>query len=183
MIIPVQGDITRTSGDALVNAANGMGTMGGGVAGAIRRAGGRVIQDEAIVQARILREEVARERASNPRARVEGRVYVTGAGSLPFRHVFHAVTMLEPAGPTSYDIVAECLDSILAKTRELGYRTVVLPALGTGVGGLDPLRVAELYLAKLEPASETFRVVDIAEAFIRHLQEALGRGPDGAPSL
>ncbi|MBX6378586.1 MAG: macro domain-containing protein, partial [Clostridia bacterium] len=79
------GDITRVAADAIVNAANGIGELGGGVAGAIRRAGGPQVQEEA---RRLYRQQ------GRPFPR--GSVYVTGAGALAARYVLHAVTMEYP---------------------------------------------------------------------------------------
>jgi len=72
-----QGDITRLQVDAIVNAANTHLWMGGGVAGAIKRAGGAEIEQEAVALGPI----------------GMGEAVVTGAGRLPCRHVIHAATM------------------------------------------------------------------------------------------
>jgi O-acetyl-ADP-ribose deacetylase (regulator of RNase III) len=113
-----QADITKLDVDAIANAANTELRHGGGVAGAIVRAGGRVIQDE-----------------SDDAAPLElGDAVETSAGELPSKWVIHAATM-ELGGPTSADIIRRATASTLRKADELGARSVGLVAFGTGVGG------------------------------------------------
>jgi O-acetyl-ADP-ribose deacetylase len=158
MIRAIVGDLTKVEGvEYICNAANGIGPMGGGVAAAIRRAGGRVIEEEAI---RICQ-------AQDPQP---GDLYVTGAGTLPFHGVIHLVTMKQPAGQTSYAIVRQCLERLITYCREHGIKHVALPALGTGVGGLDKGKVAKLFREMLEPVMDVeFVVVDIDESFIHQV--------------
>jgi O-acetyl-ADP-ribose deacetylase (regulator of RNase III) len=119
-----EADITKLEVDAIANAANTDLRHGGGVAGAIARAGGRTIQDEC-----------------DPKAPIAlGEAVETGAGELPARWVIHAATM-ELGGPTSADIIRRATLSTLAKAEELGARSLALVAFGTGVGGF-PLEEA-----------------------------------------
>lgn len=111
-------DITTLDVDAIANAANTRLMHGGGVAGAIARAGGDVVQRESAERAPIgLGEAVA-----------------TGAGRMPCRWVIHAATM-ELGGPTSADIIRRATASTLRCAEELGARSIALVAFGTGVGG------------------------------------------------
>ncbi len=113
-------DITRLEVDAIANAANTDLRHGGGVAGAIVRAGGRSIQDESDRLAPIgLGEAVA-----------------TGAGELPAHWVIHAATM-QLGGPTSGDAIRAATASTLAMAEELGARSLGLVAFGTGVGSFS----------------------------------------------
>jgi O-acetyl-ADP-ribose deacetylase (regulator of RNase III) len=113
-----QADITKLEVDAIANAANTELKHGGGVAGAIVRAGGRVVQDESDALAPIgLGEAVA-----------------TSAGEMPARWVIHAATM-HLGGPTSGEIIREATASTLRKADELGAKSLALVAFGTGVGG------------------------------------------------
>ncbi|AEH49569.1 macro domain-containing protein [Parageobacillus thermoglucosidasius] len=155
MIKAVCGDITKLQDVSYIcNAANGIGPMGGGVAAAIRKAGGREIEEEAI--------HVCQEQNPQP-----GDLYVTRAGTLPFQGIIHLVTMKEPAGATSYDIVQTCLNNLVAYCQKHGIDKVALPALGTGVGNLDKTKVAAIFKEVLEPVKDIeFIVVDIDEAFI-----------------
>ena len=114
----VDGDITELRVDAIANAANTMLRHGGGVAGAISRAGGPEVQRE-----------------SDERAPIGlGDAVETTAGDMPARWVIHAATM-ELGGPTSAGIIEQATRSTLAKAEELGARSLALVAFGTGVGG------------------------------------------------
>jgi O-acetyl-ADP-ribose deacetylase len=122
-----QGDITQLEVDAIANAANTDLRHGGGVAGAIVRAGGRSIQEE-----------------SDERAPIDlGAAAATGAGELPAKWVIHAATM-HLGGPTSADIIREATASTLRVADELGARSLGLVAFGTGVGGFPVAEAARI---------------------------------------
>jgi O-acetyl-ADP-ribose deacetylase len=113
-----QADVTKLEVDAIANAANTELRHGGGVAGAISRAGGPAVQAE-----------------SDERAPIGlGEAVETTAGEMPCRWVIHAATM-ELGGPTSAQIVRRATASSLAKADELGAKSLALVAFGTGVGG------------------------------------------------
>ncbi len=117
-------DITTLDVDAIANAANTRLMHGGGVAGAISRAGGAAVQEE-----------------SDARAPIGlGEAVETTAGEMPCRWVIHAATM-ELGGPTNADIIRAATASTLTKAEELGARSLALVAFGTGVGGF-PLEEA-----------------------------------------
>jgi len=119
-----QADITKLEVDAVANAANTELKHGGGVAGAISRAGGPAVQQE-----------------SDRVAPIElGAAVETTAGEMPSRWVIHAATM-HLGGPTSAEIIRAATASTLAKADELGARSLALVAFGTGVGGF-PLEEA-----------------------------------------
>src|SRR5437868_1819669 len=120
----MQADVTKLDVDAIANAANTRLMHGGGVAGAISRAGGPEVQRE-----------------SDEKAPIGlGEAVETTAGDMPCRWVIHAATM-ELGGPTSAEIVGRATESTLAKAEELGARSLALVAFGTGVGGF-PLEEA-----------------------------------------
>ena len=111
-------DITRLEVDAIANAANTRLLHGGGVAGAISRAGGPIVQAE-----------------SDERAPIGlGEAIETSAGEMPARWVIHAATM-ELGGPTSADVIRRATASTLALADRLGAQSLALVAFGTGVGG------------------------------------------------
>jgi O-acetyl-ADP-ribose deacetylase (regulator of RNase III) len=114
----LQADITKLEVDAIANAANTELRHGGGVAGAIVRAGGSVIQKESTRLAPI----------------GLGEAVSTNAGEMPSKWVIHAATM-ELGGPTSAEIIRAATASTLAKAAQLGARSLALVAFGTGVGG------------------------------------------------
>jgi O-acetyl-ADP-ribose deacetylase (regulator of RNase III) len=120
----VQADVTKLEVDAIANAANTRLKHGGGVAGAISRAGGPEVQRE-----------------SDEKAPIGlGEAVETTAGDMPARYVIHAATM-ELGGPTSAEVIERATRSALAKADELGCRSLALVAFGTGVGGF-PLEEA-----------------------------------------
>ena len=123
----MQADVTSLEVDAITNAANTQLRHGGGVAGAISRAGGPEVQRE-----------------SNRRAPIGlGDAVETTAGHMPARWVIHAATM-ELGGPTSAEIIERATRSTLAKAEELGCRSLALVAFGTGVGGFPIDEAARL---------------------------------------
>jgi O-acetyl-ADP-ribose deacetylase len=123
----MQADVTALEVDAIANAANTQLKHGGGVAGAISRAGGPEVQRE-----------------SDERAPIDlGDAVETTAGDMPARWVIHAATM-ELGGPTSADIIERATRSTLARAEQLGCRSLALVAFGTGVGGFPLDEAARL---------------------------------------
>ncbi|MDQ6819516.1 MAG: macro domain-containing protein [Actinomycetota bacterium] len=120
-------DITKLQVDAIANAANTRLLHGGGVAGAIVRAGGSEVQRESHELAPI----------------GLGEAVETTGGSMPCRWVIHAATM-ELGGPTSAEIIRRATVSTLAKAEELGVRSLALVAFGTGVGGFPIAEAARI---------------------------------------
>ncbi|MFG1932804.1 macro domain-containing protein [Mycobacterium sp. NPDC048908] len=122
-----QADVTRLEVDAIANAANTRLKHGGGVAGAIARAGGPAVQRESTAKAPI----------------GLGEAVDTTAGDMPARYVIHAATM-ELGGPTSAEIIGAATRSTLTKADDLGCRSLALVAFGTGVGGFGLDEAAHL---------------------------------------
>ncbi len=118
----VQGDLTRINADAIVNPANSYMVMGGGVAGAIKRRGGVIIERE------------ARKHAPVP----VGEAVVTTAGNLPAKYVIHAPTMEKPAMRIPPENVYKATKAALTKCLELSINKIAIPGMGTGVGGVAP---------------------------------------------
>ena len=158
-----QADVTKLEVDAIANAANTELRHGGGVAGAIVRAGGSSIQEE-----------------SDRKAPIGlGDAVETGAGELPARWVIHAATM-ELRGPTSAQAIRAATRSTLAKADELRARSLGLVAFGSGVGGFPIEEAARIEVeevrAHLERGSGLERIVfavfgdDAQEAFERALE-------------
>jgi O-acetyl-ADP-ribose deacetylase (regulator of RNase III) len=156
-------DITTLDVDAIANAANTELAHGGGVAGAIARAGGDAVLEES--------------RAAAPLAL--GEAVETTGGDMPCKWVIHAVTM-ELGGPTSADVIRSATASTLRRADELGARSLALVAFGTGVGGFPLDEAAELEVSEvrrhLERGSGLERIVfavrgaEAREAF----EQALG---------
>ncbi|MFJ8793456.1 O-acetyl-ADP-ribose deacetylase [Streptomyces sp. NPDC102462] len=119
----VQGDITRQTADAIVNAANSSLLGGGGVDGAIHRRGGPAIRKEC----RALR--ASRYGKGLP----TGRAVATTAGDLDARWVIHTVGPVFSSAEDRSDLLASCYRESLRVADELGARTVAFPAIATGV--------------------------------------------------
>ncbi|MCE4627500.1 MAG: macro domain-containing protein [Desulfurococcales archaeon] len=169
-LIVEEGDITKAKVDAIVNAANSLLIMGGGVAGAIKRAGGKEIEEEAVKHAPL----------------PVGRAIATGAGRLPAKYVIHAPTMERPAMRIPLENAVKATRASLQEAERLGIESIALPAMGAGVGGLtveDVAREMARVVASHKPRSLS-RVYFIAygsKAFndmIKGVEEALGAGEE-----
>ncbi|MGQ5574653.1 O-acetyl-ADP-ribose deacetylase [Streptomyces sp. ECR3.8] len=119
----VQGDITRQSADAIVNAANSSLLGGGGVDGAIHRRGG----PEILAECRALRA------SRYGRGLPTGQAVATTAGRLDARWVIHTVGPVHSATEDRSPLLASCYRESLRVAGELGARTVAFPAVSTGV--------------------------------------------------
>jgi O-acetyl-ADP-ribose deacetylase (regulator of RNase III) len=127
----VEGDITRVRADALVNAANAALAGGGGVDGAIHRAGGPSIMEE------------CRRIGGCP----TGSAVVTGAGNLPARFVIHAVAPVWWGGTRGEpDMLASAYRESFRLAEERGVGSMALPSLGTGAYGYPLDRAAPVAL-------------------------------------
>ncbi|MBI2073880.1 MAG: macro domain-containing protein [Gemmatimonadetes bacterium] len=138
-----QGDITTYDGDAIVNAANNHLMLGAGVAGAIRRAGGPTIQEECHRHGPI---------------RV-GEAAITGAGRLPIRWVIHAAAMGDE--PVSKRSIRDSTAASVRLAARHGARRLAVPMLGTGVGGFDFRRAAEVMLEAIRDTRESEQLEEI----------------------
>ncbi len=121
-----QGSILEQNVDAIVNAANCLGYMGGGVAGVIKRAGGIEIEEEAIRKCPIK----------------VGEAIITTAGKLPFKAVIHAPTMEKPAMLIDKENVYLATKAACLKADEEGFSSIAIVGMGTGVGAVEPLDAA-----------------------------------------
>ena len=126
----LDGDITALEVDAIANAANNRLWMGGGVAGAIKRAGGEEIEREAVQEGPI---EV-------------GEAVATSAGRLPARWVVHGAVMGQDL-QTNAELVRRTTESCLRVADELSAESLALPAFGTGVGGFPLEECARIMVA------------------------------------
>jgi O-acetyl-ADP-ribose deacetylase (regulator of RNase III) len=129
----LKGDITTIAVDAIVNAANSQLAGGGGVDGAIHRAGGPEIMAELdVIRNRIGRCET-------------GSAVVTGAGRLPARYVFHAVGPIYRDGHHGEAAALQsCYTTCLELAAEHGVQTISFPSISTGVYGYPLDEAAEI---------------------------------------
>ncbi len=126
----VKGDITEASVDVIVNAANNELWMGSGVAGAIKRAGGTVVEEEAMSKGPIM----------------PGEAVYTGAGQMRYRAVIHAAVMGQNL-KTSDKLIRQATLASLTIVEKLGLKSVAFPAFGTGVGGF-PMKACANIMVK-----------------------------------
>ena len=127
-----RGDITEAEVDAVVNAANAALSMGKGVAGAMKRKGGTVIEEEAVRQGPI----------------EPGEAVLTVAGDLPATHVIHAAA-LGPDLKTNPERVAAATRSSLELAERHKISSIAFPALGSGTGGVPPEQTAEAMISAI----------------------------------
>ena len=113
----VKGDIAKIDTEAIVNAANNEFRMGGGVAGAIKRAGGKIIEEEAMEKGPV----------------GVGEAIITSAGSLRAKYVVHAATM-KMDFKTNEEIIRKAAYSSLLCAQENKITSLAFCALGCGVG-------------------------------------------------
>lgn len=132
----IRGDITKIKADAIVNAANGSLLGGGGVDGAIHRAGGPAIL-EACVAIR------------NAQGGCQtGEAVITTAGNLPARYVIHTVGPVWNGGDKrERELLSNCYRNVLTLAMERGLRTLAFPNISTGIYGFPKPEAASLAVA------------------------------------
>jgi O-acetyl-ADP-ribose deacetylase len=135
-----QGDITRESVDAIVNAANSSLMGGGGVDGAIHRAGGRAILEEC----HTLRDTTLADGLPT------GHAVATSAGNLPARYVIHTVGPVWTGGDNGEpEQLASCYRECLRIGDELKLTSVAFPAISTGIYGYPKDAAAKVAIATI----------------------------------
>ncbi|MDN5324306.1 MAG: hypothetical protein PWP02_16 [Thermosipho sp. (in: thermotogales)] len=135
----VNGDITKEETEAIVNAANSHLSHGGGVAGAIVRAGGRIIQEE------------SNEYVKNHGPVETGEVAVTSAGSLPAKYVIHAVGPIWKGGKENEkELLAKAIRNVLKKANELKLKSISIPAISSGIFGFPKKLCAQIFAEEIE---------------------------------
>ena len=140
-----RGDITDWDVDAIVNAANSTLTMGAGVAAAIKRKGGVLIEEEAVL---------------------------TPGGNLAATHVIHAVAM-GPDLKTNPDTIARTTRAVLVLADKHRLTSIALPALGTGVGHVAPAAAAEAMLTAVVTHVKSAKTTIKRVVFVLYQDEAL----------
>lgn len=129
----VEGDITELAVDCIVNAANSMLKMGGGVAGAIRRKGGEKIQEEC--------DRIVAERGPIP----VGGAAITSGGNLKAKYVIHAVGPVYGEGDEERKLRDAVINS-LKLAEQYGVSSIAFPAISTGAFGMPKKMCAETML-------------------------------------
>lgn len=169
----VQRDITEQNTDAIVNAANSQLQHGGGVAGAIVRKGGQIIQDE-----------------SDKIGYVPvGKSAITTGGKLPAKYVIHAVGPRWGEGDEDNKLIS-AVRSSLKLASDKNFKSISLPAISSGIFGFPKERCAEILVREsskyLIENPETFlKEINICifddqtvKIFLREFERQFGRRPD-----
>lgn len=129
----IQGDITKLKVDAIVNAANSSLLGGGGVDGAIHRAGGKAILDECIA---------IRNKQGGCKT---GEAVITTGGNLPAQYVIHTVGPVYNSGNGNVsELLANCYRSSLKLAVEREIKTIAFPNISTGIYGYPKEQAANI---------------------------------------
>ncbi len=144
----IKGDITKVNVDVIVNAANTSLLGGGGVDGAIHRAGGSTILEEC----RIIRNTQGGCRT--------GDAVITTAGNLPAKKVIHTVGPVWHKGDNSEkDLLRNCYRNAINLAVENGFKTIAFPNISTGVYRFPKKLAAEIAFLKLRSYLEVLRTL------------------------
>ena len=144
-VVIIAGDIVEQEVDAIVNAANNDLMLGGGVAGAIMRAGGQSIQGECDAHGAVNVGEAA----------------ITGAGALRARYVIHAASM-SLGGRTTRSSLRSSMDHVFRLARMHDVATMAVPAVGTGIAGFPIDECARVMAESLHNAlSEGWQMTEV----------------------
>ena len=156
-----KSDITQMAVDAIVNPANSLGIMGGGVAAALSRKGGSTIQREAMSLAPI----------------AVGAAVVTNAGTLTAKHIIHAPTIDEPGQKSTIENVRRAIHAALLAASVRGFDIIAVPGMGTGLGGVDSYEAARAMIDEIKahkgPHPTTLWLVDLNDDTLECLDDAL----------
>ena len=157
----VQGSILEADAQAIVNAANSLGIMGGGVAGVIKRAAGSEVEAE------------ARKQAPIP----VGKAVLTSGGRTSFKGIIHAPTMPQPAMSIPAKNVALATKAALTLADAQGFTSIAIPGMGTGVGGVVHAEAAKLMVGEIRAyaarALQSVILVDVDQAMVNAWQDAM----------
>ena len=147
--------------DAIVNPANSLGIMGGGIGGALRRQGGDVIQQAAMQAAPI----------------AIGAAIVTTAGQLPAKNVIHVPTMEEPGMTVPAENVRRAARAALIAADRNNFKVIAIPGIGTDLGGVPIDEAARAIVEEIRAHKrafpETIYLVDTDADMVDTFEDAL----------
>jgi O-acetyl-ADP-ribose deacetylase (regulator of RNase III) len=164
-VIVVQGSLLEADVPVIVNPANSLGLMGGGVAGVIKRAAGDTVEAQ------------ARRYAPIP----VGQAVLTSGGKTKFQGIIHAPTMSAPGMLSSTHHVALATKAALTVADDHGFASVAIPGMGTGVGGVAHADAAkamvEVVRTFVAHVLNTVVLVDVDARMVLAWQDALDAWP------
>ena len=152
-ILLIKGDLTEQDTDAIVNAANNDLQLGGGVAGAIRRKGGDMIQEQCNAIGSI----------------PVGGAAITSGGNLKAHYVIHAASM-QLGGQTTAHALRSSTAHSLRIAAQKSLKTIAFPAVGAGIAGFPMKECAEIMLA--EAADHLKRGTSLEEIYFALFDDA-----------
>jgi O-acetyl-ADP-ribose deacetylase (regulator of RNase III) len=156
-----KADIWTLPVDAVVNPANSLGIMGGGVGGSLRRQGGDVIQQAAMAAAPI----------------AVGAALVTTAGQLPAKNVIHVPTMEEPGMKIGAENVRRAARAALIAADRNNFKVIAIPGIGTDLGDVPMDEAARAIVEEIRahrrPNPETIYLIDSNDEMVAALEDAL----------
>jgi O-acetyl-ADP-ribose deacetylase (regulator of RNase III) len=156
-----RADIVTLPVDAIVNPANSLGIMGGGLPGSIRRAGGDTIQQAAMAAAPI----------------AVGAAIITTAGQLPSKHVIHVPTMEEPGIKIGAENVRRAARAALIAADVNQFKVIAIPGMGTDLGDIPYDEAARAIVEEIRAHRRTFPetvyLVDVQQPMVEAFEEAL----------
>ena len=151
----IQGDITKAQVDAIVNAANSALVGGGGVDGAIRRAGGDAIEQACA--------EIRAREGGCP----TGEAVITTGGNLHAKYVIHTVGPVWEGGNSGEpELLASCYQESLRLAVENDVQSVAFPSISTGIFGYPPEKAALVALAAVRSFVEENDTAPVSVQFI-----------------
>jgi len=156
-----RAEIVTLPVDAIVNPANSLGIMGGGLPGMIRRHGGDSIQQAAMAAAPI----------------AIGAAIITAAGQLPCKHVIHVPTMEEPGVKIGAENVRRAARAALIAADINEFKVIAFPGMGTDLGDVPCDEAARAIVEEIRAHRRTFPetiyLVDTSEVMVEAFEEAL----------
>ena len=151
----IQGDITKAQVDAIVNAANSQLIGGGGVDGAIRRAGGDEIEQACA--------EIRKREGGCP----TGKAVITTGGNLPAKYVIHtAGPVWEGGNSGEAELLASCYQSSLQLAVQNGIQRIAFPSISTGIYGYPTEKAAVVALTAVKKFVEQNNAAPTTVQFI-----------------
>jgi len=149
----VYGDICETECDAIVNAANGIGFMGG-ILGWFVKLSGVSENINYATKGKVEKEAWIKCIKHYLIGYMPGNTYITNSYNLKCKYIIHAVTMWLPGTFSSMRTIKKLIPKVIAEAKNMKLKSIAIPLLGTGVGHLEPEKVMGLYKSAFKNEDE-----------------------------